>query len=74
MDAVRVDCWESGGRRCGAARVGCWVAGVKLGCVGRRVLRSANHRRQVVPVHMPNTGRIGPVRQLGIHGINCCPC
>ena len=47
---------ESSGCRGGAAKVGCLAAGVMLGCIGRRVPRSANHRRQVVPVHMPNTG------------------
>ena len=67
---------ESGGCRDGAARVGCLAAGVMLGCIGRRVPRSAHHRRQVVPVHghMPNTVRIGSMRQLGIHCTNCCPC
>ena len=75
---------ESSGGRVGAARVFLvlflgWLRLVvamlvRLGCVGRWVLRSAHHPKQVVPVHMPNTGRIGPVRQIGRLCINCCPC
>ena len=73
--AARAGCWVSlvvvAVVRLGSAA---WLLGLSWGVlVGGCLEVHMHHPRQVVLVHMPNTGRIGSVRQLGIRCINCCP-